>query len=159
MCFIAKEPQQQSSHSEGPSFPSSQGVNFVIVILTCSFCMGFNSILGIQPDCRVSGVPSIIYIKLNEYSTIISYWGWRRFIPGPGDTPQIKDPTPLGGMGLDQPPTNDPPEPRNPPYEVRTPHIHGVPPTDDTKQLAHNQLRNNKQKRKGALVVSCFVKP
>ena len=60
-------------------------------------------------------------------------------------------------MGLDQPSTNDPPEPRNPPYEVRTPHIHGVPPTDDTKQLAHNQLRKNKQKRKGALLVSFCV--
>ena len=60
-------------------------------------------------------------------------------------------------MGLDQPPTDDPPKLRNPPYEVRTPHIHGVPPTDDTKQLAHNQLRNNTQKREGALVVIFFV--
>ena len=26
----------------------------------------------------------------------------------------------------------DLPYPRNPPYEVRTPHLHGAPPTDDT---------------------------
>ena len=49
-----------------------------------------------------------------------------------GDTLRFKDPTPLGGMALAPLSHADLPYPRNPPYEVRTPHMHGAPPTDDT---------------------------
>ena len=47
-------------------------------------------------------------------------------------TLQFKAPTPLGGIILAPQSNADLPYPRNPPYEVRTPHWHGAPPTDDT---------------------------
>ena len=49
-----------------------------------------------------------------------------------GDTLQFKVPTPLGGMALAPQSNADLPYPRNPPYEVRTPHLHGGPAREDT---------------------------
>jgi hypothetical protein len=82
------------------------------------------------------GSPTIRFIKKQQHSTTILLTS-RLDILLLGDTLQFKDPTPLGGMALALHSTADLPYPRNPPYEVRTPHLHGAPPTDDTTQVAH----------------------